>query len=144
MTLAQLLLAVVLFGLPGRAASLEACATTVEGLKLLAGDPSFPLRWEEISMSDGKPLVVSITERDGALFLEFMKTREGLWAEGAAVVCRGSAGLEARMGHPRMGPAAHWILRSAAGEARSFTLARHASGHLRIATFGWQGTFSAN
>jgi len=139
------LFAIALLCLSGQVFSLEPapCVTTLEGLKLLADDPSFPLRWEEASMSDGKPLVVSIMEKHGTLFLEFMKTREGLWAEGEAVICRGSADLEARIGQTRMGPAAHWILRQSVGQARSFTLSRHTSGHLQIATLGWSGTFFA-
>ncbi len=39
-------------------------------------------------MGDGKPLVVSILERNGALFLEFIKTREGLWAQSEGRICR--------------------------------------------------------
>jgi hypothetical protein len=99
------------------------------------------LRWEETSMTDGKPLVVSIMERDGVLFLEFWKTREGLWAEGGAVICRSGAGLEARIGRLRMGPAAHWILRHSMGHANTFVLSRQATGQLQIATPGWKGDF---
>lgn len=107
----------------------------------LTGDPSFPLRWEETSMTDGKPLVVSITEKDGALFLAFNKTQEGLWAEGAAVICRAGAGLEARIGRVRMGPAAHWLLRQSMGHGTTFVLSRQMAGPLHIATPGWKGDF---
>ncbi len=130
--------------LASRAAGVEAsspCAATLQALSLVTGDPLFPLRWEETSMSDGKPLVVSITEKEGALFLEFKKTQEGLWAEGTALVCRGSAGFEARMGQIRMGPAAHWLLRQSSGQGRTFAMSRGATGQLRIATLGWSGTF---
>lgn len=92
-------------------------------------------------MTDGKPLVVSILEKDGLLFLQFVKTREGLWAEGAAVICRGSAGLEARIGNIRMGPAAHWILRRSVGQGRTFTMSRQGAGPMQIGTLGWKGFF---
>ncbi len=93
-------------------------------------------------MTDGKPLVVSIMEKDGVLFLEFMKTQEGLWAEGAAVICQAGAGLEARIGRIRMGPAAHWILRRAMGDGGTFVLSRQGNAQLQIATPGWKGAFS--
>lgn len=96
-------------------------------------------------MTDGKPLVVSIREQDGSLHMEFQKTREGLWAEGAAVICAasaGSAGLEARLSRLRAGPAAHWLLRHSMGQDPTFTLSRLATGQLRIATPGWHGVFS--
>ncbi|HSV36849.1 MAG TPA: hypothetical protein VLI46_14905 [Ramlibacter sp.] len=137
------LMASILLCLPGRAGALEPhqCAASLESLKVLAADASFPLRWEEASMSDGKPLIISILEKDGLLFLEFVKTREGLWAEGAATICRGSAGLEVRFGHLRMGPAAHWILRLSEGRERIFGMSRQARGHLQLATPGWSGAF---
>ena len=117
------------------------CTASLEGLHRLVGEPPFPLRWEETSMTDGKPLVVSILEKDGSLFLEFVKVREGFWAEGAAVICRASAGLEVRIGHLRMGPAAPWVLRASFGQGRTFAMSRQGSGPLRIALPGWTGTF---
>ena len=125
----------------GAAADPQNCTRTLEGLTVLTGELSFPLRWEETSMTDGKPLIVSIMEREGALFLEFRKTHEGLWAEGAAVICRAGAGLEARIGQIRMGPAAHWILRQSMGRGSTFVLMRQATGQLHIATPGWKGDF---
>ena len=125
------------------AADPQRCTRTLEGLGNLTGDSSFPLRWQETSMTDGKPLLVSITEKDGALFLEFRKTQEGLWAEGAAVICRAGAGLEARVGQVRTGPAAHWILRQSLGRGSTFVLTRPAAAQLHIATPGWRGDFQA-
>lgn len=95
-------------------------------------------------MSDGKPLIVSIMEREGSITLEFFKTREGLWAEGDVVICRSDANLEARMkkGRIRLGPAAHWIVRQSVGQGGTFLLSRLATGQLRIATPGWHGAFS--
>lgn len=42
-------------------------------------------------MEDGKPLLVSIHEKKGALFLEFIKTQEGLSAESVGVICKTGA-----------------------------------------------------
>lgn len=141
-----LVVMLALFGLPLTSAALEpsGCAATLEDLRTLAADAAFPLRWEETSMTDGKPLVVAITERDGSLFLEFLKTREGLWAEGAAVICKSRIDLEARMSKARLrvGPAAHWILRHSIGQGGTFILSRLGTGQLRISTPGWQGAFS--
>lgn len=73
-------------GLPVASAAFEppGCAATIADLRTLVADASFPLRWEETSMADGKPLIVSIMEKDGSILLGFVKTGEGLWAEGAA------------------------------------------------------------
>ena len=90
----------------GAQASSQACAATISELRVLAGDQKFPLRWEETTMNDSKPLVVSILERKGSLLLEFVKTNEGLWLESAGVICRTGADLEARLaaGQIRLGP----------------------------------------
>jgi hypothetical protein len=119
------------------------CANTQHELRQVARDPGFALTWVETSMSDGKPLQVAISERDGALFLAFHKAQEGLWAEGVAVVCEAGDDLEARIAQDRirLGPAAHWILRQSLGRGASFSLRRVAPGRLRIATPGWSGVF---
>ena len=119
------------------------CAATIGELQAIAGGASFPLRRQETSMSDGKPLVVAIAERDDTLFLEFTKTREGLWAQGTARVCGSGARFEARLrrGGLRVGPAAHWILRHSIEQGATFVLSRLPDGQLRIATPGWSGLF---
>ncbi len=140
----SLLPLILALSLTGEAHESPTCAATVSELKLLVGDQGFALRWEETTMNDGKPLVVSILERDGSLFLEFVKTREGLWVESAGVVCRSGADLEARFaaGQVRMGPAANWALRYALGNGGKFTLTRVGEAQLRITTRGWNGVFS--
>lgn len=123
----------------------QPCAATLGELKIMLGDPAFPLRWEETSMDDGKPLVVSILEKNGVLLLEFTKTREGLWAESAGIICKTSGtDLETRFSgeQVRLGPAASWILRQALGNGGKFTLTKLGSEQLRIATNGWSGSFS--
>ena len=49
-----------------------ACVTSINELRNVLGDQRASLQWEEISMNDGKPLVVSIFVSKGALVLEFV------------------------------------------------------------------------
>ena len=120
-----------------------ACVTSLNELRNVIGDQRASLQWEETSMNDGKPLVVSIFESQGALVLEFIKTKEGLWAEGTGAVCGSGANLEISFdkNQLRMGPASGWLLRSLLGQGGQFTLTRLGSDQLRIATSGWSGTF---
>ena len=119
------------------------CVTSVQELRNVLGDQRASLQWEETSMNDGKPLVVSIFESQGALVLEFIKTKEGLWAEGTGAVCGSGANLEISFdkNQLRMGPASGWLLRSLLGQGGKFTLTRLGADQLRIATSGWSGTF---
>ena len=119
------------------------CVTSINELRNLLGDQRALLQWEETSMNDGKPLVVSIFESQGALVLEFIKTKEGLWAEGTGAVCGSGANLEISFdkNQLRMGPASGWLLRSLLGQGGKFTLTRLGADQLRIATSGWSGTF---
>jgi hypothetical protein len=121
------------------------CASTIEDLRAVVADPAFALRWRETTMDDGKPLEFSLTERRGTLFLEFVKTGEGLWAEGAGVVCRDGSAIVARIAREqiRLGPAANGATRYLLSNGGEFTLTKVDAGHLRIETFGWGGTFSA-
>ena len=120
-----------------------ACVTSINELRNVLGDQRASLQWEETSMNDGKPLVVSIFESQGALVLEFIKTKEGLWAEGTGAVCGSGANLEISFDKDqlRMGPASGWLLRSLLGQGGKFTLTRLGADQLRIATSGWSGTF---
>jgi hypothetical protein len=95
-------------------------------------------------MDDGKPLVMSILERNGSLFLEFTKTGEGLWAASSGVICKTGTDFEARFSGKqiRLGPAANLILRLALRNGGTFTLTKLGPDQLRIATSSWSGTFS--
>jgi len=138
-------LLLLLLAAPGAEARAAApCAASIRELRALFGDPSWPLRWRETTMNDGKPLVLSILERDGALFLEFYKTGEGLWAEGAGVVCRagGEAGARFVADRVRFGAAANWVAQVALTTGGDFTLTSVGPGELRIETAGWGGTFA--
>ena len=72
-------------------------------------------------MRDARPLVVTLDERVGGLFISFVKTGEGLWAEGRATLCRSGEGLEARFDAARLqiGPASGWLLRVTGRQAHS-------------------------
>ena len=120
-----------------------ACFASLNELRKVLNDPRASLQWEETSMDDGKPLVVSIFESKGALVLEFVKTKEGLWAEGSGAICGAGANFEISFdkNQLRMGPASGWLLRSLLGQGGQFTLTRLGSDQLRIATSGWSGTF---
>lgn len=120
-----------------------ACAATVTELRVLLGDPAFPLKWEEITMDDGKPLRVSILEKKKSLLLDFTKTREGMWAESSGSICKTTAGLEIGFTREqiRMGPAASWLMRLSLVNGGTLTLTRLGTEQLRIATDGWNGIF---
>jgi hypothetical protein len=119
------------------------CAASIEELKLMLGDQTFPLRWEETTMSDGKPLTVAILEKNNSLYLQFIKDKEGLWAESRGVICQvgSELGIEFTREQIRFGPAANWVLRVAMGNGGRFVLNRVDAGKLQITTNGWQGVF---
>jgi hypothetical protein len=131
--------------LAGECQAAAPCAESIAALRNLVADPSFPMTWHETTMDDGKPMVLSIVERDSHLFLEFVKTGEGLWASSASVVCRNGNVLEASFSrhHVTPGPAASWTIRYILGRGGRFTLTRLGADRLRIATRGWSGTFSS-
>ena len=138
-----LCLLMLLFSWRGYALAAPDCVTTISELRTLLGDRRDALQWVETTMDDGKPLLVSIVERHGSLALEFIKTGEGLWAEGSGAVCSVGANFEISFGKGqlRMGPASCWLLRSLLGPGGKFTLTRLAADQLRIASSGWSGTF---
>ncbi len=140
----SLLLVALLFALNSHAHEPRTCAATISELRNLLGDQSFPLKWEETTMDDEKPLMVSIFEKSGALSVEFVKTRQGLWAQSLGVVCKTDVALEIRFTSEQIqfGPAAGWLLRSALGNGGKFTLTQLGSKKLRIATTGWSGIFN--
>lgn len=140
----SLLLSSLLLPLNSLAQDLQPCAASISALRNLLDDQTFPLKWAETSMDDEMPLMVSIFDRNGALVVEFIKTRQGLWAQSFGVVCKTDAGLEIRFTREQIhfGPAAGWILRSTLGNGGKFTLTRLESKKLRIATTGWSGVFN--
>ena len=134
----------LLLSLNGEAHASPTCAATVGELGVMLGDRIFPLKWEETTMDDGKPLVMSIVENHGSLFMEFTKTGEGLWAESRGVICKTGTDFEARFTGQqiRLGPAASWLLRLALKNGGKFKLTKLGSDRLRIATSSWSGIFS--
>lgn len=138
-----LLCVLLLSALSGHALAAPDCMTTLGELRTTLADRRDSLQWIETTMDDGKPLVVSIAERNGALVLEFIKTTEGLWAEGTGAICGVGADFEIRFAKDqlRMGPASGWLLRSLLGQGGKFTITRLGADQLRIASSGWSGIF---
>lgn len=141
-----LLLLSLLLPLNCQARDSQPCAATITELKNLLNDQTFPLKWVETTMDDGKPLMVSILDKNGALSVEFIKTQQGLWAQSVGVVCKTDVDLEIRFTEEQIhfGPAAGWFLRSALGNGGKFTLTQLGPKKLRIATTGWSGIFNQN
>lgn len=139
-----LLLLPALLSFGSEAHESQTCVATLREFRAMLGGPTFPLIWEETTMGDGKPLVVSILERNGLFSMEFIKSTEGLWLESAGLVCKAGADFEIRFAanQVRLGPAAGLALRFALRDGGSFTLSKLGSAQLRIATTGWNGTFA--
>ncbi|HZZ91207.1 MAG TPA: hypothetical protein VFE23_01525 [Usitatibacter sp.] len=137
------LLALLAVGAPCHAE--PECAETISALRLLVGDPAFPLRWHETTMEDGKPLELSIGERGRSLFLSIVKKDEGMWVEGSGTICANGEGLQVRFapGAMSIGPSANWLIRWSFSAGADFTLHRLAGGRMTIGTAGWSGQFAA-
>jgi hypothetical protein len=132
------------FSLNGQAQDLSQCATSIGELKILLDDQSFPLKWIETTMDDGKPLRVSILEKNGILNVEFIKTDVGTWAESFGTICKSGSDFEIKFtkNQIRFGPAANWILRYALRNGGKFSMTKIGANQLRLATTGWSGIFS--
>ncbi|MDR3368369.1 MAG: hypothetical protein P4L88_04350 [Rhodoferax sp.] len=94
-------------------------------------------------MDDGKPLMVSISEKNGALSVAFVKRTKGLWADISGEICQADKDMEIRFTAEQIhfGPAASWVLRYVLGNGGKFTLTRIGAKQLRVATTGWSGIF---
>ncbi|MDD5030946.1 MAG: hypothetical protein PHH58_15860 [Rhodoferax sp.] len=121
----------------------EKCVSTIAELKALVADQPLALKWEETTMDDAKPLVVSISESNGALSVAFVKTTKGLWADISGTICQADKSLEIRFSAEqiRFGPAASWLLRYALGGGGKFTLTRLADKQMQVQSTGWSGIF---
>lgn len=96
-------------------------------------------------MTDGKPLVLRIAPDGSGLRLSFVKSGEGLWAEGPVRICRRAARVQAEVGAAewRLGPAAGWVMRQLLSAGAVFELELHGNGRLRVVTAGWSGDFES-
>jgi hypothetical protein len=130
--------------LSGHAQAPEKCVSTLADLKQMLDDPSFSLYWEETTMDDGKPLMVTISEKNAALSVAFVKRTKGLWADISGEICKTDQDMEIRFTGQQIhfGPAASWVLRYALGNGGKFTLTRIDASQLRVATTGWSGIFA--
>lgn len=122
----------------------EKCASTITELKELLADRPLAFKWEETTMDDAKPLVVSISEINGALSVKFVKMTKGLWADVSGVICKTDKAMEIRFTAEqiRFGPAASWVLRYALGNGGKFILTRVGDRQLQVQTTGWSGIFA--
>lgn len=134
---------VAFLGLASGAAAHATCATSVAQLREVLQEPAFPLSWEETGMGDARPLLVTLDDRAGALFISFVKTGAGLLAEGPARVCRVDDRVEARFLREglQLGGAASLVLTVALRGGAAVGLQRTGPGRLRIGTIGWRGDF---
>jgi hypothetical protein len=123
----------------------ERCVSSIIEVKELLNDQAFPLIWEETTMDDGKPLVVTISEKNGVVSVEFVKRTKGLWANISGVICKTDKDTEIRFTEDqiRFGPAASWVLRYVLGKGGKFSLTRIGAKQLRVATTGWSGIFDS-
>lgn len=120
----------------------KTCATDLKSFRALFGDENFPLLWNETTADDGKPLIVKISEENNKLFLQFVKTNEGLWAEGTADVCR-DEDIVASISKDqiKLGKAAHWAIKMSMSGGAKFKLKLLRKDCLKISTVGWSGEF---
>ncbi len=134
---------VILFVLLATSLWAKTCAHDIKTFQKLFGDEAYPLHWEETTADDGKPLIVKITETKGTLFLEFMKTKEGLWASGSADICGDNDEISAAISKEqiKLGKAAHWAIKMSMKNGAKFTLTKLKPLVLKISTFGWSGEF---
>ncbi len=122
-------------------ASAKTCATNLKSFRELVGDENFALSWIETTADDGKPLVVKITEVSDKLFLQFVKTKEGLWAEGTADICKEDEIVASISKEQiKLGKAAHWAIKMSMKGGAKFTL-KMTDKKLKISTLGWKGDF---
>ncbi len=121
----------------------KTCATDLKSFRSLFSDENFPLIWNETTADDGKPLVVKITEQKNQLFLQFVKTKEGLWAEGTADICK-DEDIVASISKEqiKLGKAAHWVIKMSMSGGAKFKLRLIKKDVLKISTIGWSGEFS--
>jgi hypothetical protein len=132
------------FSLNGHAQDFSKCATSISELKILLDDQSFPLKWIETTMDDGKPLRVSILEKNGILNVEFIKTDVGTWAESSGAICKKKSEIEIIFTKDQIqfGSAANWVSRFALRNGGKFSMTKIGVNQLRLATTGWSGIFS--
>ncbi len=122
------------------------CADNFTALKTVLNEPDFQSHWIETTANDGKPLKMDISDREGKLYLEFDKTKEGLWASGSTDVCKVDDKFEAQITKEKinLGKAAPWIMRMSMKSGATFKLQKLKPGVLKISTFGWSGEFVPN
>lgn len=131
----------ILFSLLIFTAHAETCVTTLDAFKKLIKHDDFPVAWIETTADDGKPLVMRISSESDKLHLEFDKTKEGIWAKGFATVCQEKNSFSAKISKDdvKWGPEAPFVMKMR-GSA-NFDLSFPKDTEMKVAIFGWSGTF---
>ena len=119
------------------------CAKTTKDLALLLTENSMKEKWLETTANDGKPLKIDISEKDGHLYFVFDKTNEGIWAEGAAEICKEDKELLLKVSGKdiHVGPKAPFPVRMSMSGGAKFRLSFKKPEVLHVSTFGWSGDF---
>ena len=109
----------------------------------LLGRLHFVHSWRETTMTDGRPLTLTIQSNAGRWHITCDKAREGLWAQGPVRICRNSSRVVAAIAGAdlSLGPAAGWAVRQLFASGATFELTMRDNGMLRISTAGWSGDF---
>ena len=99
--------------------------------------------WSETTADDGKPLQITVSEKEGKLYMVFNKTNEGIWAEGPAQVCESEGSLKLRVTGKmiKLGSAAPWPIRFTMSGGANLGLKFKAADKLHVSTTGWSGDF---
>lgn len=120
------------------------CAASLADLGRLLGNTVPTRHWVEVSMDDGRPLLITLDDSSATLRLEFVKTGAGLWAEISGLVCATGKDLELRVAREqiRFGPGAHWSVQLMLANGGVFVLRRDVADRLHIETAGWSGRFA--
>ncbi|HVK61373.1 MAG TPA: hypothetical protein VM432_07475 [Bdellovibrionales bacterium] len=118
------------------------CTKEPKTLKEVAGRDVHE-RWIETTMDDGKPLKIVITSKDDQLYFIFDKSKEGIWAEGRAEVCKEKKDLVLRVSGKdiKLGKEAPFPIRISMGRGAKFKLRFDSNEKLHVSTFGWSGDF---
>lgn len=119
------------------------CAKDLSTLTALNGGKIINSKWAETTADDGKPLIIDLSPRDSQLYFIFDKSKEGIWAEGPAEICKDQENLEARISGDKikLGKSAPMVIRLSMSSGAKFKLKFKDSEHLHVSTFGWSGDF---
>lgn len=126
-------------------ASASGCAYDLNSLSSVFDVSGFSTRWTEVGASDGQPLLLTISQGDGSLFLQFVKSGQGTWVAGEASICGGGGSATATISADQVTVNnLPWAVKLVMGDGASFNLRVTPDGRqLSISGGGWTGRFFA-